>query len=283
HVYRAIHSKRQLHEVLAQFFQNHFTTQYQKTQDYFDNNFNVGAYTNDNVRAAIALDLHWREHNKFRQALLDPNCTFYDLLRISIESEAMIIYLDTILNSKNQPNQNYGREILELHTMGADNGYVQQDIVDLSKVWTGWRVDKKDAAVADNPFATPILRANLTNFANTPGLWVLHYNTNQHDTGTKRLFTNAPIDARFGARFRGGQSYSLILSNTLAAGTNGFAEGYRVAQHLANLPYTMEFLSVKLCRLFVHENFEYGVYDYTAPNPTPEVQLIKDCMVAWST
>jgi uncharacterized protein (DUF1800 family) len=283
HVYRAIHSKRQLHEVLAQFFQNHFTTQYDKTQDYFEMNFDVGAYTNDTLRNSIALDLHWREHNKFRQALLNPNCNFYDLLKISIESEAMIIYLDTILSATNAPNQNYAREILELHTMGADNGYIQQDIVDLAKVWTGWRVDKKDSSVAHDPFAAPISRADLTNFANAPGLWVLHYRTNGHHTGTKRLFTNSPIAARFGSQFRGGQSYALILSNTLATGTNGFAEGYRVAQHLADLPQTMEFLSVKLCRTFVHEHFEYGVYDYTAPNLSPEVQLVKDCMTAWDT
>jgi hypothetical protein len=45
----------------------------------------------------------------------------------------------------------------------------------------------------------------------------------------------------------------------------------------------MEFLSVKLCRLFVHENFEYGVYDYNDPNPRPEVQLVKDCLIAWDT
>ena len=283
HVFRAIHSKRQLHEVLAQFFQNHFTTQYQKTQDYFDNNFNVGVYTNATVRQNLALDLHWREHKKFRDALLDPNCTFYDLLKISIESPAMIIYLDTVLNSKAAPNQNYGREILELHSMGADNGYIQQDIVDLAKVWTGWRVDKKDASVANNPFAAPLSRTDLTNFANTPGVWVLHYNTNSHDTGIKRLFTNAPIAARFGAQFRAGQSYALILTNTLATGTNGMTEGYRVIAPLANLPYVMEFVSVKLCRLLVHEGFDFGTYDYTAPNLTLEAQLIKDCMTAWDT
>ena len=282
HVFRAIHSPRQLQEVLAQFFQNHLTTQYQKTQEYFDNNFNVGVYTNDNVRYRLAVDLHWREHNKIRQALLDPNCNFYDLLRISVESPAMIIYLDTILSSKAAPNQNYAREIMELHAMGADNGYIQQDIVDLAKVWTGWRVDKKDAAVADNPFATPISRSNVTNFVNTPGLWVLHYAMNSHDTNTKRLFTNAPIAARFGGAFGAGQSYALILSNSLATGTNGFGEGYRVAQHLATLPYTMEFLSVKLCRLFVHEDFESGVYDYTTNNPTAEMLLVKDCMTAWN-
>lgn len=283
HVFRGIHSKRQLHEVLAQFFQNHLTTQYDKTKDYFDNGFVYGIYTNEAIRASLAVDLHWREHKAIRDALLNPNCTFYDLLKISIESPAMIIYLDTILSSKAAPNQNYAREILELHAMGADNGYDQEDIAELSKVWTGWRVDKKDASVADNPFATPISRANLTNFANTPGLWVLHYNTNSHHTGTKSLFTNGPIHPRFGSQFGAGQSYALILSSAQASNTNGFNEGYRVAQHLANLPYTMEFVSVKLCQLFVHEGFEYGIYDYTSASPTPEVQLIKDCMTAWNT
>ncbi|HWN97536.1 MAG TPA: DUF1800 family protein, partial [Methylomirabilota bacterium] len=239
--------------------------------------------TNDSVRAAISVDLHWREHNNIRQALLDPNCNFYDLLKISIESPAMVIYLDTVLSSRAAPNQNYAREIMELHSMGADNGYIQQDIVELSKVWTGWRVDKKDPSVANDPFAPPFSHANLTNFANTNGVWVLHYNSSQHDTNTKRLFTNSPIAARFGSQFRAGQPYSLFLSNSAATGTNGFGEGHRVARHLADLPYTMEFVSVKLCRLFVHEDFEFGVYDYTLPELTPEAQLVKDCMTAWDT
>jgi len=282
HVFRAIHSPRQLHEVLAQFFQNHFTTQYDKSKEYFDNNFNRGVYSNESVRAMVALDLHWREHKAFRDALLNPNCTFYDLLKISIESPAMIIYLDTVLSSKAAPNQNYAREIMELHAMGADNGYNQQDIVDLAKVWTGWRVDKKDASVANNPFAPGIPRSDMTNFANTPGLWVLHYNTNSHDTTTKRLFTNGPIDVRFGSEFGGGQSYALFLSNTVASGTNGFNEGYRVINHLANSPYTMEFVSTKLCQLFVHEGFEFGVYDYRT-NTSPEALLVKECMRTWNT
>ena len=288
HVYRAIHSPRQLHEVLVQFFQNHFTTQYQKTEDYFTQNFSAGIYSNDNVMRSIAVDLHWREYNRFRTLLLNPNCNFYDLLRASIESPAMVLYLDTQLNTRAAPNQNYAREILELHTMGADNGYVQQDIVDLAKVWTGWRVDKKDPAVAygaNSVFAAAISRSNPTNFANAPGIWGLHYNQGSHESNAvKRLFTNVVIHPRFGESFGGNTPYALTIPNGApAAGTNGFGEGYIVAQHLANLPYTMEFLSVKLCQWFVHEDFEYGHYDYTAPNPTPEVQLVKDCMTAWNT
>src|ERR1043166_3253057 len=114
---------------------------------------------------------------------------------------------------------------MELHTMGADNGYIQQDIVDLAKVWTGWRVDKKDASVANNPFANPISHTDLTNFANTPGIWVMHYNSNQHHvTGNKVLFTNNVISTRFGASLRGGQPYSITLSSALATSTNGFRE-----------------------------------------------------------
>ncbi len=281
HIYRAIHSPRQLHEVLAQFFQNHFTTQYLKTEDYFDNNFARGDYTNSAVRKSLAVDLHWREHQNLRRALLGPNCTFLDLLKISIESPAMVIYLDTILNSKKSPNQNYAREILELHTMGADNGYTQGDIVELANVWTGWRVDKKDPSVADSPFATPLSRTNLEAFANAPGRWVLHFSTNSHSPVAKVIFTNATIDARFGPQFRAGASYTLSLAG--APGTNGFAEGYQVIQHLSELPYTMEFISVKLCRLFVHEDFEFGVYDYTAPNLSAEAALVRDCMLAWDT
>jgi uncharacterized protein (DUF1800 family) len=233
------------------------------------------------VRANLAVDFEFRENTKWRQLLLDSNCTFYDLLKVSVESPAMVIYLDTVLNTKSAANENYGRELLELHAFGADNGYIQQDIVDMAKVWTGWRVLKKDASVANNPFAPSV-----SNVTNDPGIWTLHFSTNSHSYAVKRLFTNSTIDARFGSPY-GGQSYALIFSNTPTlssyVGTNGMGEGYRVIQHLANLPYTAEFISVKLCRTFVHENFDFGVYDYTAPDLSPEVQLVKDCMTAWDT
>lgn len=278
HIRRAVQSKRQLYEILVQFFENHFTTEYAKISDWFDNNTG-NVITNGIVRDNLALDLEWREHDKFRRALLSPDCTFHDLLKISIESPAMIIYLDTILSTRTAANENYAREILELHTFGADNGYVQQDIVDLAKIWTGWRVGKKSPENENNPLAP-----NLSNPTNDPGRWVLHFATNAHNyTATKRLFTNAVIDARFGAEFGAGQPYSFTITNSAYPGTNGMKEGYLVAEHLANLPFTAEFLSVKLCRAFVHENFEFGVYDYTAPGLSPEAQLVKDCMTAWNT
>ncbi len=278
HLLRAVQSKRQLYEIMVQFFANHFTTEYQKVEDWFDNNIQ-NLVTNPIVRANLALDLEWREHQKFRQALLNPNCNFHDLLKISIESPAMIIYLDTILSTRVAANENYARELLELHTMGVDNGYVQQDIVELAKMWTGWRVAKKDPASINNPHAPAV--ANLTNDL---GQYVLHFSTNNHNyTVAKRLFTNVVVDPRFGSQFRGGQPYAFTIGTNAFPGTNGMIEGYLVTDYLANLPQTMEFLSVKLCRTFVHDGFEFGVYDYAAASLSPETQLVKECMTAWNT
>lgn len=278
HIRRAIQSKRQLYEILVQFFENHFTTEYAKIADWFDNNTG-NAITNGAARDTLALDLEWREHEKFRRALLRPDCTFEDLLKISVESPAMIIYLDTVLSSRRAANENYARELLELHTFGVDNGYEQQDIVELAKIWTGWRVGKKSPENENNPLAP-----NVANVTNDFGRWVLHFATNQHNyTSTKRLFTNGAIDLRFGAELGGGQPYSLVITNSEFPGTNGMGEGYRVVSHLANLPYTAEFISVKLCRTFVHENFEFGVYDYTAQDLSQEARLIRDCVTTWNT
>ena len=161
--------------------------------------------------------------------------------------------------------------------MGVDNGYIQQDIVELARVWTGWSMAKKDASVANDPLA-----AALFDGTNNPGLYVLHFRPSSHTTNAaKRLFTNSVVDARFGAPWAG-LPYSLTINTNAYPTTNGINEGYLVAQHLANLPQTMEFLSVKLCRAFVHENFDFGVYDYRT-NVSAEAQLVKACMTAWDT
>jgi uncharacterized protein (DUF1800 family) len=77
------------------------------------------------------------------------------------------------------------------------------------------------------------------------------------------------------------------------SGTNGILDGYDVTAAIANLPFTMEYISVKLCRLFVHEGFpnpntfvgspEYDFYDYTNPNRSAEAELVRQCMTAWNT
>lgn len=273
YVLHAVRAKRQLMEVLTQFCDNHFVTYENKTEDYLAGRVASGA------EVSQATNFEYREVTKWRQALMNPNATFYDLLKISAESPAMVIYLDTVASKKGAANENYARELMELFTMGVDNGYDQKDIEEMARAWTGWQVDKLPVGQENNPFATPIASASRNT---TPGYWTLRFNsaTTSHDTGAKTIFPGKTGDARFGSPYAG-RPYQLALP--ARTGTSGMQDGYDIIAHLADLPFTQEYISVKLCRLFVHEHFVHGVYDYTDPNLSPEAALVRDCMKAWET
>ncbi|MCI0535144.1 MAG: DUF1800 domain-containing protein [Verrucomicrobiales bacterium] len=265
----AVRSKRQLFEVLTHFFDNHFTTYTPKSQEYVLGKAKAG------TEESIATNFEYRELIKWRDVLLNPNGTFYDLLKISAESPAMVIYLDTVTSKNGAANENYARELMELFTMGVDNGYDQQDIEEMSRAWTGWQVDKLIPGQEDNPFARPI-----SNPVARAGYWSLRFRGDYHDVEPKTIFPAKTIAARFGSP-HAGKSYQLELP--ARAGESGMQDGYDIIAHLADLPYTQEYISVKLCRLFVHERFAHGVYDYTLPELSPEAALVRDCMRAWDT
>jgi uncharacterized protein (DUF1800 family) len=65
---------------------------------------------------------------------------FRDLVWASAHSPAMLTYLDNQSNHKGAPNENYARELMELHTLGVDGGYSQQDVMELARCLTGWTV-----------------------------------------------------------------------------------------------------------------------------------------------
>lgn len=65
---------------------------------------------------------------------------FHDLLWASAHSPAMLIYLDNQANHWQAPNENYARELMELHTLSVDGGYSQQDVMELARCLTGWTV-----------------------------------------------------------------------------------------------------------------------------------------------
>lgn len=289
----AVSSPRQLFEVLSQFWENHFVTQWSKSRDYLQ-----GLGFDSTTADILATDWEWREMTKWRNALLNPNCTFYDLLKISAESPAMIVYLDSV-NSKgsgnNVANENYARELLELFTFGVDNGYDQNDIIIMSRAWTGWSVELVDPENAGNPFApasaTYYPNTNSTSTANKVGTLAFNFKAGNHGTNRGALFPGKTVPARFGAPWAGA-SYQLDIPARVTGSTNGIQDGYDVLAHLANQPFTEEFISVKLCRLFVHDGFpnpttrtdlpeEYAFYDYTNPNRSAEAELVHQCMLAW--
>jgi uncharacterized protein (DUF1800 family) len=316
----AVGSPRQLIEILTQFFENHFVTYHSKTADYLDTVY-------DGLQDRIATDLEYREVSRWRQAMLNPNCTFYDLLKIHIESPAEIIYLDTAesrADGVRVANENYARELFELFTQGVDNGYDQNDIVAMSRAWTGWTVGIVRRENRDNPFAPYVDRngqspngggtilqyglypgVGFNAVSNIIGTWTFVFNSTWHGTNRAPIHSIwAPgnetnpvaigpktVPARFGAPFAG-QSYQLTIPPN-RTGTNGIQDGYDVARHQADLPFTAEYLSVKLCRVFVHDGFpnpttrpelpEYAFYDYTNPNRSAEAELVRQCIVAWMT
>lgn len=285
----ALGADRQLLEVLTQFFDNHFTTQNGKTVNFF-----IRFDYRDPELPRFGPEMEWREIYRWRQALLDPACTFSNLLVISAESPAMIIYLDTVTSRGNGgavPNENYSRELLELFTVGVDNGYDQSDIEAMAHCWAGWTLQLVEANQAGNPFApqATTLRSPTGGGAitNRLGIWAFNFQSARHGPQAKTIFGNKYVPARFGPPYTtkvyGNNALPGLyqLSMPSRTGTNGIRDGYEVIAHLANLPFTQEYLSVKLCRLFVHDNFVHGAYDYTSASLSAEAALVKACMQAW--
>ncbi|EIJ36166.1 DUF1800 domain-containing protein [Thiothrix nivea] len=112
-----IGSRRQLQEVMAWFWDNHFNTDFRKTGN--------------------KLLYELAENDAFRANALG---NFRSLLDASAKSPAMLYYLDSVKNVREDSNENYARELLELHTVGVDGGYTQKEVEVLAEVFTGWQV-----------------------------------------------------------------------------------------------------------------------------------------------
>jgi uncharacterized protein (DUF1800 family) len=112
---RMFYSERQLLELMTWFWDNHFNTDMQSSNVLYE----------------------YQENEAFRQHALGR---FRDLLEVSAKSPAMLKYLDGTRNYKRSPNENYAREVMELHTLGVDGGYTQQDVEELARVLTGWHI-----------------------------------------------------------------------------------------------------------------------------------------------
>jgi uncharacterized protein (DUF1800 family) len=114
-IYRAAFSQRQLYERMVEFWSDHFNQDMDK----------VGYLLISDQRDVI------------RKNALGK---FPDLLKASAHSPSMMAYLDQNASRNTAPNQNYAREIMELHTLGVDGGYTQDDVAALSRVLTGWTI-----------------------------------------------------------------------------------------------------------------------------------------------
>ena len=114
---RQVFSRRQLHEVMVEFWSDHFNIATAKGDCFF----------------LKTID----DREVIRRHALG---SFRDLLWGSAHSPAMLVYLDNQANRKEAPNENYARELMELHTLGVDGGYSQRDVMELARCLTGWTV-----------------------------------------------------------------------------------------------------------------------------------------------
>ena len=114
------------------------------------------------VRSA---DLVWQYHATIRQ---HATGSFADLLRAVAKSGAMLVFLDGIKNSAQQRNENFAREVMELHTLGRDQ-YSQDDVVAASRSFTGWlaRLPYSPATERSAPASTPSSARTCSNAATT--------------------------------------------------------------------------------------------------------------------
>jgi uncharacterized protein (DUF1800 family) len=211
---RAILSERQLQEVMTDFWFNHFNIYIGKDSD----QWYTTSYERDDIRKHAL--------GKFR-----------DLLLATATSPAMMIYLDNWLsigpdslangvnpanpNSKKGNrglNENYGREVMELHTVGVDGGYTQADVTALSAILTGWSVDRPNQA---GPF---------------------QFDAKKHEPGPKQ-WLGRTISSDLG-----------LPPGSPAAAQANMKEGIEALTVLAADPHTAHFISYKLAQRFVADD-----------------------------
>src|SRR5215217_2935887 len=230
-ILRAVYSERQLQEVMVDFWTNHFNVFAGKGAD----RWLLPAYDRDTIR---------------------PNALskFSTLLQATAQSPAMLFYLDNFQSvSPNanprggalqrlrpeQPqrqrrgiNENYARELMELHTLGVDGGYTQKDVQEIARCFTGWTIfQPRGGAAAVNAMMGEAGRRN-------PGTFF--FNARAHDDGEKT-----------------------VLGHKIPAG-GGIKDGLTVLDILAHHSSTAKFIATKLVRHFVSDTPPQSLIDGVA-------------------
>jgi len=249
-ILRAVYSERQLQEVMVDFWTNHFNVFAAKGAD----RWLLSSYDRDTIRP----------HTLGK---------FYDLLLADAQSPAMLFYLDNFqsvspdaqlpqqrpgaargplanLRMSNNPqqqrpqqqqrrrgiNENYARELMELHTLGVDGGYTQKDVQEVARCFTGWTIiaprgaGAAAQAVMNGPMGD-MLRKQAGAFIFRPGV---------HDNGEK-----------------------IVLGHKIPAG-GGMKDGLMVLDILAHHPSTAKFIATKLVRRFVSDEPPQALVDRVA-------------------
>lgn len=152
-ILRSLYSRDQMRERMTWFWLNHFSVQAAKS----DIRATVGDY-----------------EDKIRDRSLGQ---FRDLLEATLRHPAMLRYLDNTVNAAGKINENYAREILELHTMGVGSGYSQKDVQELARILTGVGINLNPESPQIKPALRPLYIRD----------GVFEFNPARHDFGDKKF------------------------------------------------------------------------------------------------
>jgi uncharacterized protein (DUF1800 family) len=214
-LFRMVHSQRPLQEKMTLFWHNHFATGYTKVQG-----GSGGGPDGTRLMAAKPSEDAVQQQGQielFRNFALG---NFKDLLLEVSKDPAISIWLDGRTNTKSQPQENFGREIMELFTMGVGY-YTEPDVYAAARVFTGWNYTVTGG------------RGDGT------GKYAFVFNQNQHETNAKTF--SFPIYSD-GSRTIPARSAS-----------QGMQDGLDLIAALAGNPNTARYLAKKLIRVFVSE------------------------------
>ncbi|MBI4524944.1 MAG: DUF1800 domain-containing protein [Deltaproteobacteria bacterium] len=210
---RAVESPRQFEEVMVNFWFNHFNVFSQKGLDHLW----IGSYEEEAIRPHVL--------GRFR-----------DLLGATAKHPAMLFYLDNWQNTApNSPgargrfkglNENYARELMELHTLGVDGGYTQTDVITLARILTGWGFRRPGQALQQGTVPGRIATVFAVNAISSNGFY---FDANRHDFSTK-----------------------VFLGRTIRA--SGLGEGEEALDILSQHPSTARHISYKIAQYFVTDD-----------------------------
>jgi uncharacterized protein (DUF1800 family) len=210
-LFRMLHTNRPLQEKMTLFWHNHFATGYTKLAGI------VGAAEATRYMAAKPDEDPGRVRGQIEMLRDNALGNFQSLLVEIAKDTAMLIWLDGRTNTRAMPQENFGREIMELFTIGVGH-YTESDVYAAARVFTGW---------------------NLTRSGGAAPAFTFFYNAAQHDTNAKSFsFPIYPDGA-----------------TTIAArpAASGMQDGLDFIAALARNPNTATYLARKLYRFFISE------------------------------
>jgi uncharacterized protein (DUF1800 family) len=223
-LFRMLHTNRPLQEKMTLFWHNHFATGYTK----ISNALNATEATR--YMAAKASEDPAGVQGQIEMLRANALGSFGNILLNIAKDTAMLYWLDGVTNTKAKPQENFGREVMELFSVGVGN-YVETDVYAAAKVFSGWNAQRvgtgtpPSGATGDGQLS--------------PQHYVFFYNANQHDTSAKTF--SFPIYS---------DGTTTIPARTAA---NGMQDGLDLIAALAASPNTARYLAKKLYRFFVND------------------------------